>query len=161
MNQAGTTSGLTSGLYAPISGLFLLVHHYCDFGQNAVHATKAHISTAFLSSERSAARLAHQSGGLGVASSNLAAPTSSLRKLVSRKIRSGNWLASDGFLMACVAPRGRLRLATTRAEPALTQTSTPDINMTAIAGFDMRFGPGAVRPDRDVLHRSRGSIIME
>ena len=27
------------------------------------------------SSERSAARLAHQSGGLGVASSNLAAPT--------------------------------------------------------------------------------------
>src|SRR5262249_2301127 len=31
---------------------------------------------AFLASERSAARLAHQSGGLGVGSSNLPAPTS-------------------------------------------------------------------------------------
>jgi hypothetical protein len=40
---------------------------------------------AFFPSERSAARLAHQSGGLGVASSNLAAPTSTQRcRLISR-----------------------------------------------------------------------------
>ena len=51
------------------------VLHYCDSDPNAVDATKAHISPAFLVSERSAARLAHQSGGLGVPSSNLGAPT--------------------------------------------------------------------------------------
>jgi hypothetical protein len=40
---------------------------------------------AFFPSERSAARLAHQSGGLGVASSNLAAPTSTQRcRFISR-----------------------------------------------------------------------------
>jgi hypothetical protein len=33
------------------------------------------------SSERSAARLAHQSGGLGVASSNLAAPTKNFNEI--------------------------------------------------------------------------------
>jgi hypothetical protein len=43
-------------------------------------ATKATVVLKFLSlSERSAARLAHQSGGLGVASSNLAAPTNKIR----------------------------------------------------------------------------------
>jgi hypothetical protein len=36
------------------------------------------------SAERSAARLAHQSGGLGVASSNLAAPTSQIKHLARR-----------------------------------------------------------------------------
>jgi hypothetical protein len=34
-------------------------------------------------SERSAARLAHQSGGLGVASSNLAAPTNKIRHFLN------------------------------------------------------------------------------
>jgi hypothetical protein len=52
--------------------------------------------------ERSAARLAHQSGGLGVASSNLAAPTKEIKGLsavqtadVSPEIRLGKHMGSD------------------------------------------------------------------
>ena len=56
--------------------------------------------------ERSAARLAHQSGGLGVASSNLAAPTNyfagsnSIRPLVCRP---PTWLAFGGTLSPILA----------------------------------------------------------
>src|SRR5207244_5818408 len=42
--------------------------------------------------ERSAARLAHQSGGLGVASSNLAAPTSTIQFLAQIAEYSGHQL---------------------------------------------------------------------
>ena len=46
------------------------------------------------SAERSAARLAHQSGGLGVASSNLAAPTNKIRHLCNRLLsRKRPWRA--------------------------------------------------------------------
>src|SRR5262249_16264221 len=47
---------------------------YCDLRPKAVDAERPDYQRVSLS-ERSAARLAHQSGGLGVASSNLAAPT--------------------------------------------------------------------------------------
>jgi hypothetical protein len=41
---------------------------------------------ALFLSERSAARLAHQSGGLGVASSNLAAPTRKINQINCRRL---------------------------------------------------------------------------
>ena len=52
----------------------------CEFanGDRMLRARTAHYSHPF--SERSAARLAHQSGGLGIPSSNLGAPTKKTKK---------------------------------------------------------------------------------
>src|SRR5712691_4862322 len=52
------------------------------------------------SAERSAARLAHQSGGLGAPSSNLGAPTNKIKYLASGRRRGGlggNFFFINGF----------------------------------------------------------------
>ncbi len=82
-------------------------------GRPAGPCTPGGPAYTFSRSERSAARLAHQSGGLGVASSNLAAPT--IKSLISLSL----WLG-----VSCVASTDRCRgsnVEEVRNEDALDQ----------------------------------------
>jgi hypothetical protein len=67
--------GNFSGLCAPRPDFFVLRSPLLRFRAERGTCRKPEYQRVFSPSERSAARLAHQSGGLGVASSNLAAPT--------------------------------------------------------------------------------------
>jgi hypothetical protein len=71
--RRGTRSRHISGDDVPITAVIPLRQR---FRQTVAPSTLNHYSPP--RSERSAARLAHQSGGLGVPSSNLGAPTKNL-----------------------------------------------------------------------------------
>src|SRR5262249_5814818 len=60
----------------------------------------------FKSSERSAARLAHQSGGLGVASSNLAAPTKKSEGAPNVQTIDGSHCRTEYFRRPCFGAAG-------------------------------------------------------
>src|SRR3979490_348211 len=63
------------------------------------------------SSERSAARLAHQSGGLGVPSSNLGAPTTQPPEIISKSRVSRSLVSIGSRRIATGSPPSQLPLA--------------------------------------------------
>ena len=63
------------GTLCTVFGTFLPLFSTIEFRGRKRYMQKGPIFKGFSPSERSAARLAHQSGGLGVPSSNLGAPT--------------------------------------------------------------------------------------
>ncbi len=95
------------------------------------------------SAERSAARLAHQSGGLGVPSSNLGAPTSKIKYLDSGRRRGGlggNIYFIDGFVRWITFQLGQL--CEEHTGPSFDRLSRLDQDRMSACGHCGHFGLG-------------------